>query len=77
MQPGPRYEHVKPNEAGEIPADQLLEWLYGDGQGARMLPHLEVPGGATPRGGGDSPGGKSARTEKDIEAWLFSEGFHV
>ncbi|CAK8998572.1 unnamed protein product [Durusdinium trenchii] len=61
------YEHVKPNEAGEIPADQLLEWLYGDGQGARMLPHLEVPGGATPRGGGDSPGGKSARTEKDIE----------
>ncbi|CAK9072801.1 unnamed protein product [Durusdinium trenchii] len=61
------YEHVKPNEAGEIPADQLLEWLYGDGQGARMLSHLEVPGGATPRGGGDSPGGKSARTEKDIE----------
>ena len=65
-----RYAHVKANEAGEVQADHLLEWLYGDGQGAKMLPHLEVP--VAP--GGESPSAKSGsfsprhcRTEKDID----------
>ena len=71
------YTNVKKNEQGEIPADQLLEWLYGEGQGAKMLPlapHLEVPGASKPAVGGDSPSAKSGsfsprhcRTEQDIE----------
>ena len=67
------YANVKQTEQGEIPADQLIEWLYGEGQGAKMLgTHLEVPGAPS---GGESPsksvsGGFSprhARTEQDIE----------
>lgn len=70
------YTNVKKNEQGEIPADQLLEWLYGEGPGAKKLPlapHLEVPGANKPVGG-DSPSAKSGsfsprhcRTEQDIE----------
>ena len=44
------YANVKKNDQGEIPADQLIEWLYGEGQGAKMLPsapHLEVPRATT------------------------------
>ena len=74
------YANVKKNDQGEIPADQLIEWLYGEGQGAKMLPsapHLEVPGatmGAVAAAGGDSPSAKSGsfsprhcRTEQDVE----------
>ena len=68
---------MKKNEQGEIPADQLLEWLYSEGQGAKKLPlapHLEVPGANKPVGG-DSPQCKvwlffsprHCRTEQDIE----------
>lgn len=74
------YANVKKNDQGEIPADQLIEWLYGEGQGAKMLPsapHLEVPRattGAVAAAGGDSPSAKSGsfsprhcRTEQDVE----------
>ena len=65
----------------KILADQLIEWLYGEGQGAKMLPsapHLEVPrattAAAAAAAGGDSPSAKSGsfsprhcRTEQDVE----------
>eukprot|EP00438_Fugacium_kawagutii_P008031 Skav209182 [mRNA] locus=scaffold1137:549360:550113:- [translate_table: standard] len=78
------YANVQKNEQGEIAADQLIEWLYGECQGAKKLPllgpHLEVPGVAT---GGDSPSAKSGsfsprhcRTEQDIEKFgMLSLGF--
>ena len=76
------YANVKKNDQGEILADQLIEWLYGEGQGAKMLPsapHLEVPrattaAAAAAAAGGDSPSAKSGsfsprhcRTEQDVE----------